>query len=43
MTFGEAGHERRLNRFEIASSHRQADIHAVGMQGFEPAEASPGF
>ena len=43
MAFGEAGHERRLNRFEIASSHRQADIHPVGMQGFEPAEVSPGF
>ena len=43
MTFGEAGRECRLNCFEIASGHGRADIHPIGMQGFEPAEASPGF
>ena len=43
MAFGETGHERRLNCFEIASSHGQADIHPIGMQGFKPAEASPDF
>ena len=43
MAFGKAGRERRLNCSEIASSHGRADIHAIGMQGLEPAEASPGF
>jgi hypothetical protein len=43
MAFGEMGRECRLNCSEIASSHGQADIHPIGMQGFEPAQPSPGF
>ena len=40
---GKRGRECRLNCSEIASGHGQADIHPVGMQGFEPAEAPPSF
>ena len=43
MAFGETGRECRLNCSEIASSHGRADIHPIGMQGFEPTQASPGF
>ena len=43
MVLGETRRECRLNFFEIASSHGRADIHPVGMQGFEPAEAAPSF
>ena len=43
MAFGETGRECRLNCSKIASSHGQADIHPIGMQGFEPTQASPGF
>ena len=42
MAFGKTGRECRLNRSEIASSHGQADIHPIGMQGFEPAQVAPG-
>ena len=43
MAFGEVGHERLLNCFEIPSGHGQAYIDPIGVQGFEPAEVSPGF
>ena len=43
MAFGETGRECRLNCSKIASSHGQADIHPIGMQGFEPTQASPDF
>ena len=43
MAFGENGRECSLNCSKIASSHGQADIHPIGMQSFEPAQASPGF
>ena len=43
MVVREYGRECRLNCSKIASSHGPADIHPVGMQGFEAPEASPGF
>ena len=43
MVLGETRRECRLNCSEIASGHGRADIHPVGMQGFEPTQASPSF
>ena len=41
MVFGKLGRECRLNCSKIAPSHGQADIHPIGMEGFEPTQASP--
>ena len=43
MAFGKSGRECSLNCSKIASRHGQANIHAIGMQGFEPTETSPGI
>src|SRR5262249_35124661 len=43
MVFRKPSYKCRLHSSEIASSHDRANIHAIGMQGREPAQAPPDF
>src|SRR5262245_47539213 len=43
MVFRETGYKCRLNASEIASGYSQANIHVIGMQGLEAAQAPPDF